>query len=112
MRFNRYKQARLAVAAACLAASPALFAAGTGNVYVSSEDDDLVTVFDGQSMDRIDTIAVSERPRWLAFSPDHKKLYVACGDDDSIDVIDADLTTQEPHEDVGPWGWAVCEEAW
>ena len=42
MRLNRYKQARLAIAAACLAASPALFAAGTGNIYVSSEDDDVV----------------------------------------------------------------------
>ena len=88
MHCNRYPKARLALAAAWLAASPALFAAGTGQVYVSSEDDDVVTVFDGQSLEKIDTIAVSERPRWLAFSPDHKKLYVACGDDDSIDVID------------------------
>ena len=41
MRFNRYKQVQLAVAAAVLSASPMLFAAGTGNVYVSSEDDDV-----------------------------------------------------------------------
>src|SRR5713101_1735763 len=33
-------------------------------------------------------IKVSRRPRDMHFSADHSRLYVACGDDDVIDILD------------------------
>ncbi len=66
------------------------YAKGTGYVFVSSEKDHVVTVFRSGSMDEVKKIPTGQRPRSLRFSPDYTKLYVACGDDDSIDVIDVE----------------------
>ena len=63
-------------------------AVGAGLVFVSSEKDHVVTVFDQDTLDKKTTIATSERPRAMKLDPAHALLYVACGDGDSIDVID------------------------
>lgn len=62
-------------------------AKGTGLIFVSLERGNQVVVLnpDLTVKTRIDT---SRRPRDLHFNKDHSLLYVACGDDDSIDVID------------------------
>lgn len=62
-------------------------AEGTGLIFVSLERGNQVVVLNPDMMvkTRIDT---SRRPRDLHFNRDHTLLYVACGDDDVIDVID------------------------
>ncbi|MGO4704087.1 PQQ-dependent catabolism-associated beta-propeller protein [Dyella sp. 2RAB6] len=57
-------------------------------MYVSDEQASVVHVLDGMSGRVTASIAVGRRPRGMAFSPDHGRLYVASGDDDRIDVID------------------------
>ncbi len=63
------------------------YAAGTGNIFVSTEKGNEVVVLD-KAYTIIKRIATSRRPRTMAFLKDHSLLYVACGDDDTIDVID------------------------
>ena len=62
-------------------------AAGTGLIFVSNEKSHEVVVLDPtyQIVKRIET---SRRPRDMHFNADKTLLYVACGDDDVIDVID------------------------
>ncbi len=76
-------------------------AAGTGYLFVSSEKDNLVTVLDGRSLDKVQDIPTGDRPRGMRFSPDHKRLYVACGDSDRIDVIDVATLKVSGHLEVG-----------
>ena len=63
------------------------FAAGTGNIFVSTEKGNEVVVLD-KTFNIIKRIATSRRPRDMQMTKAHDRLYVACGDDDSIDVID------------------------
>src|SRR5580704_17613596 len=79
---------RLAVALlAALAFAPAE-AKDTGLIYVSNEKSNNILVVDPKINKVINDIAVSRRPRDMHFNADHSKLYVACGDDDVIDVVD------------------------
>ena len=57
-------------------------------VFVSNEQDDTVSVVDGQALKVLDTIPVGRRPRGIEASPDGRRIYVALGDDDRFDVID------------------------
>jgi PQQ-dependent catabolism-associated beta-propeller protein len=63
------------------------FAADTGLVFVSNEKSNEVVVYDA-GFNRVKSIPTSRRPRDMHFNADHTLLYVACGDDDAIDVID------------------------
>ncbi|WP_338608706.1 PQQ-dependent catabolism-associated beta-propeller protein [Pelagibacterium nitratireducens] len=64
-------------------------AAGTGYVFVSNERSDSVWVFDpANDFELVAEIPTSSRPRDMQFNIDRTRLYVACGDDDVIDVID------------------------
>lgn len=71
------------------AASVPALAAGTNFVFVSNERSNNIMVIDpAQDYAIIRTIATAGRPRDMSFNSDHSLLYVACGDDDVIDVID------------------------
>ena len=74
-------------ALAALAIVRPSFAAGTGNIFVSTEKGNEVVVLD-KTFNIIKRIATSRRPRDMQMTKAHDLLYVACGDDDSIDVID------------------------
>jgi len=76
----------LSAALACAAWVPA-FAKDTGLIFVSLERGNEVVVLnpDLSLNTRIET---SRRPRDMQFNKDRTLLYVACGDDDTIDVID------------------------
>jgi PQQ-dependent catabolism-associated beta-propeller protein len=74
-------------ALAALALARPVHAAGTGNIFVSTEKGNEVVVLD-PSYNIIKRIATSRRPRDMQMTRAHDLLYVACGDDDSIDVID------------------------
>jgi DNA-binding beta-propeller fold protein YncE len=43
-------------------------------------------VLDGETLKIVKTIPTERRPRGIIVSPDHKEIYVACGDGDIIDV--------------------------
>ena len=57
------------------------------SVYVSSEKDNKVLVFDaaGKLQSKID---VCKRPRHMMFSKDQTKIYVCCGDSNQLGVVD------------------------
>lgn len=65
-----------------------VYANGTGYIFVSSEKDNSIMVLDGKTYAQVKTIETSDRPRHLAFNKDKTEIYAACGEGDSIDVID------------------------
>lgn len=79
----------VATTAALVAASavPRAVAKGTGMIFVSTEKGNEVVVLD-QTLAVVKRIATSRRPRDMHFNAAKDMLYVACGDDDAIDVID------------------------
>ena len=81
-----------------LAAGPA-FAV---QIFVSNEKDNTVTVLDGETLKIVKTIPTARRPRGIIASPDHKEIYVACGDGDIIDVIDVAKLEVVRQLDSGP----------
>jgi len=56
-------------------------------VYVSSEKDHKVFVFDANGK-QTGAIDVCKRPRHMMFSPDKARLYVSCGDSNQLGVVD------------------------
>ena len=70
-----------------LAVAPAE-AKDTGLIFVSNEKSNNIIVIDPKTYKIVKDIEVSRRPRDMHFNADHTKLYVACGDDDVIDVLD------------------------
>src|SRR5690606_10313867 len=77
-----------ALALGVAAAVPAM-AAGTGLIFVSNEKSHEVVVLD-QNYEIVKRIETSRRPRDMHFNEAHTLLYVACGDDDIIDIIDVE----------------------
>jgi YVTN family beta-propeller protein len=66
-------------------AHPAAIAVAGSTIYVANRGEATLTRI---SNDRPQTIAVDLHPAALALSPDGSKLYVACSDADTIDVLD------------------------
>jgi len=78
-------------------------AKGSGYVFVSHEKTNNVAVIDPkQGYKIIKWITTSRRPRDMKFRADHQQLYVACGDDDVIDVIDVARLAVVDHIPTGP----------
>lgn len=76
-----------AVILAVLACVPAQ-AKDTGLIFVSNEKTNNIIVVDPKTNKIVKDIKVARRPRDMHFSADHSLLYVACGDDDVIDILD------------------------
>ena len=91
----------LLTAALALMGTNAANAHGTGLIFVSLERGNQVVVLnpDLTVKVRIDT---SRRPRDMHFNKDHTLLYVACGDDDVIDVIDVATLKEVDTIPTGP----------
>ena len=71
-----------------LAAPTPGHAKDTGLIFVSNEKSNNLIVLDPKTYQVVKDIKTSRRPRDMHFNADHDKLYVACGDDDVIDIID------------------------
>src|SRR5690349_3297521 len=84
-----------------LAPGPAQ-AKDTGLVFVSNEKTSDITVIDPTSMKAVNSIKTSRRPRDMHLNKDRTLLYVACGDDDVIDVIDVGKQAVVDHIPTGP----------
>jgi PQQ-dependent catabolism-associated beta-propeller protein len=75
----------------------------TGYVFVSHEKTNNIAVIDPkQDYKIIRWIATSHRPRDMKFGDGRRLIYVACGDDDVIDVIDVGTLTVTDHIPTGP----------
>src|ERR1700683_4487442 len=59
----------------------------TGLIYVSNEKSNNILVIDPKTYKVVRDIKVARRPRDMHFNADHSKLYIACGDDDVIDIL-------------------------
>jgi PQQ-dependent catabolism-associated beta-propeller protein len=90
----------LSVLLALLLGGPA-FGKGTSRIFVSNEKSNEVIVYD-PSFTKVASIPTSRRPRDMHFNADHTLLYVACGDDDTIDVIDVAKLTVVTTIPTGP----------
>src|SRR6202163_4713919 len=75
------------LAASALAPTPSC-AKDTGLIFVSNEKTNNLIVIDPKTRQIVKDLKTSRRPRDMHFSADHSKLYVACGDDDVIDIVD------------------------
>src|ERR1700730_11262976 len=62
----------------------------TGLIFVSNEKSNNLIILDPKTYQVVKDIKVSRRPRDMHFNSDHSKLYVACGDDDVIDIVDVE----------------------
>src|ERR1700733_6698516 len=56
--------------------------------YVTNEKGNSISVIDTDTLAVTKTLAVGQRPRGIALSPDGKELYICASDDDTIQVID------------------------
>jgi hypothetical protein len=75
----------------------------TGYVFVSNEKTNNIAVIDPKQDDKmIKWIPTSNRPRDMKFGDNRRLLYVACGDDDVIDVIDVAKLKIADHIPTGP----------
>ena len=83
----------LAAAAAVVLGSPVT----AGEIWVTNEKGNTVSVIDVDSLELVRTIDVGQRPRGIVFSKDHSKVYVCASDDDTVQVIDPD-TGEVLHE--------------
>jgi PQQ-dependent catabolism-associated beta-propeller protein len=87
-RFKRFLTG-LATLAVLVAPAGVAEAAGTGYLFVSNERSNNILVFDpANDYALVKDIKTSRRPRDMHFNHDHTLLYVACGEDDVIDVLD------------------------
>jgi PQQ-dependent catabolism-associated beta-propeller protein len=77
----------LVAGALALCATLAAAQSPPGRVYVSSEKDNKIHVFDLQGQ-RLSAIDVCKRPRYMLFNPVHSRIYVSCGDSNQIGVVD------------------------
>ena len=85
-----------------LALSAQTSAKDTGYVFVSNAKIHSVTVIDAKQDYRvIKSIETSHGPRDMKFSDNRKQLFVVCGDDDVIDVIDVATLAVTDHIPTG-----------
>ncbi len=56
--------------------------------YISNEKGNSVSVIDTDKMETIATVKTGQRPRGIEVSRDGKLVFVALGDDDTIQIID------------------------
>src|ERR1039458_10749352 len=81
--------------------------------YVSNEKGNSVSVIDTDKMEVIATVKTGQRPRGIEVSRDGKFVYVAVGDDDTVQIIDTKSLSVVGELPSGPdpeIGRASCRE--
>jgi PQQ-dependent catabolism-associated beta-propeller protein len=78
----------LVLGASLAIAMTAARADGTGRIFVSNEKGNALTVLNAKDYSPVGEIKTGRQPRGMVFSPDHKRLYVACGGADRIEIVD------------------------
>ena len=89
----------LVLAAGLISAHDAM----AGKIFVSNERDNTVTVLDSETLKTIKVIPTGRRPRGSVITPDFKEVVVCIGDDNRLDVIDAEkLEVVRRYDASGP----------
>lgn len=70
-------------------------------LYVSSEKDNGIVLFEASSLEKIGFIETGERPRSIIFNKDKTKIFVATGDSDVIEVVDIEKAEVVAELEVG-----------
>lgn len=83
---HRLRRLAWVVLLGCAVGSP-LAALAQGKVYVSSEKDNKIHVFDARG-ERLAAIDTCERPRHMMFNANRSQIYVCCGDSNQLGVVD------------------------
>ncbi|MFK7868892.1 MAG: YVTN family beta-propeller repeat protein [Roseobacter sp.] len=63
-------------------------AAHAGEIWVTNEKDDTVSVISTETLEVINTYPTGERPRGLTFSKDFSRLYICASDSNTVQVMD------------------------
>ena len=74
----------------------------TGFTFVSNEKSHNLTVLAPETFEVVNKIPTSRRPRGMVFNAEHSLLYVACGDEDVVDVVDVAAQTVVDGIPTGP----------
>jgi PQQ-dependent catabolism-associated beta-propeller protein len=88
MRPHRQRARLHGIALTALLAAPSAQAAGTGLAFISNEKGNTVVVLDPRTDTIVRSIDVCGRPRDMEWNADRTRIYVACGDDDEIGIVD------------------------
>ncbi|MFZ3140835.1 PQQ-dependent catabolism-associated beta-propeller protein [Polaromonas sp.] len=78
---------QLAAGLVTLCAGLAMAQSPAGRVYVSSEKDSRIYVFDVKG-ERLSSIEVCKRPRHMMFNARHTRIYVSCGDSNQLGIVE------------------------
>ena len=79
---------RLLLAALLLTTSAHVGGARAGEVWITNEKDNTLSVIDTETLEVTATHPVGLRPRGITFAPDHSELFICASDDDAVQVID------------------------
>jgi YVTN family beta-propeller protein len=82
-------------------------------VYVASNKDKLLQVFDARTFAKIKDIATGERCWHFSFTPDERQILLACGKSNEIVVVDTaslEVTKRIADKDM-PWGIVTYPKA-
>ncbi|MDH3911684.1 MAG: hypothetical protein OEU09_10320, partial [Rhodospirillales bacterium] len=61
--------------------------AWAGEIWVSNEKDNTISVIDADTLEVVRTYQTGERPRGITFSRDFSRLYICASDSDSVQVM-------------------------
>ncbi|ABV94398.1 conserved hypothetical protein [Dinoroseobacter shibae DFL 12 = DSM 16493] len=63
-------------------------ALASGEIWVTNEKDDTISVIDIATLEVVRTIETGERPRGITFSKDYSRVYICASDSDTVQVMD------------------------
>ena len=59
-----------------------------GEIWVTNEKDDTISVIDIDTLEVVRTIETGERPRGITFNSDYSRVYICASDSDTVQVMD------------------------
>ena len=62
-----------------------------GEVWVTNEKDDTISVISTETLEVIKTFETGERPRGIIFSKDFSRVYICASDSNAVQVMDLSL---------------------
>ncbi|HEY0905688.1 MAG TPA: cytochrome D1 domain-containing protein [Methylophilus sp.] len=82
-------------------------------LYVASNKDKLLQVFDAHSFDKVKDIPTGNRCWHFSFTPDDKDILLACGKSDALFVIDVEKQEVKQQVEIKnmPWGLVTFPKA-
>ncbi|WP_424975047.1 YVTN family beta-propeller repeat protein [Dinoroseobacter sp. S124A] len=60
----------------------------SGEIWVTNEKDDTISVIDIATLEVVRTLETGERPRGITFSKDYSRVYICASDSDTVQVMD------------------------